>query len=133
MLSLWSPFAADLANQRKLSRLFNETFEHAFSGSDWGLEYRKNEDGSLSVSVDLPGIEEQDIVVEFTEKNILSIRGERKTKTSSYSVNKAFQVPEEYDTDNVKAELRNGVLTITLQVKPQKSKETVKIPVTTVK
>jgi HSP20 family protein len=135
MLSLWSPFGSEhLTARRNLNKqLFNAFFSDTFGNSNLGIEYRKNEDGSLSVSVDLPGIEEKDIAVEFDEHHVLTITGERKTATSSYSVNKAFHVPEEYDTENIKAELKNGVLTIKLATKPQKSKEAVKIPVTSVK
>jgi HSP20 family molecular chaperone IbpA len=123
MLSLWNPFYlnSDLNRYKKLSNrsLLKEAL-------DYGIEYKKTEDGSLAISVDLPGIEEKDIEVEVTTDNILQIRGERKTATSSYSVDKSFSVPEVYDTDKITAHLKNGVLTLTLPGK-QVSKDVRKV------
>lgn len=137
MLSVWSPFHFDTSSKRHAGRsLFDSLFHdsiHDLHAQNLGVEYKKNEDESLSVSIDVPGIEEQDIKVEVSEQNVLSIRGERKTKTSSYTVNKSFSIPEEYDSSSIKAELRNGVLTITLPSLPVKSKESRKIAVTSVK
>jgi HSP20 family protein len=114
MLSLWNPFYlySDYDRSKKPTNrgFFKETL-------DWGIEYKKTDDGSLAMSVDLPGIEEKDIEVEVTADNILQIRGERKTATSSYSVDKSFSVPEQYDTDKIVAHLKNGVLTLTLPSK----------------
>ena len=136
MLSLWNPFVLDTNSSKKftnrtlLDTLFSDSLVNTHH---WGIEYKKNEDGSLEVSVDVPGIVENDVVVEVTESNVLNIRGERKTKTSSYTVNKSFSVPEEYDTSAIKAELKNGVLTVTLPSLPVKTKESRKVPVTSVK
>lgn len=139
MLSIWNPaFNNHLTTKRGGRTLFDSLFSEPFESlmaetSRFGVEYKKDEDGSLSVSVDVPGIEEKDIAVEITENNVLSVRGERKTKTSSYNVHKSFYVPEEYNTSAIKAELKNGVLTISIPEKEQKSKETIKVPVSTVK
>ena len=140
MLSIWNPFLVSNSDSKRVPNrsLFDSFFYEPFEGSSnnssrWGIEYKKNEDASLSVSIDVPGIEEKDIAVEVSEENILSVRGERKTKTSSYNVSKSFYIPDEYDSKDIKAELRNGVLTITVPSKPQKNKESVKVPITTVK
>lgn len=139
MLSIWNPAFNNHLTAKKGSRtlfdsLFSDPFESLMTEtSRFGVEYKKDEDGSLSVSVDVPGIEEKDIAVEITENNVLSVRGERKTKTSSYNVHKSFYIPEEYNTSAIKAELKNGVLTISIPEKEQKSKETIKVPVSTVK
>lgn len=127
MLSLWSPFYDDFYGSvgRNRKKLFDTNYH-------WDIEYKKKDDNSLAVSVDLPGIEEQDVSVEVTSDNILQIRGERKTSTSSYTVTKSFLVPEVYDADNIKAELKNGVLTLTLPPK-QVVKDIKKIAITSVK
>lgn len=139
MLSIWNPAFNNHLTTKKGSRtIFNSLFSDPFESfmtetSRFGLEYKKDEDGSLSVSVDVPGIEEKDIAVEITETNVLSVRGERKTKTSSYNVHKSFYIPEDYNTSAIKAELKNGVLTISIPEKEQNSKETIKVPVSAVK
>lgn len=128
MLSLWNPFYTDVSRSRKKD-LLRDIFDTNYH---WGAEYKRNDDGSLSVSLDLPGVEEKDISVEVTSDNLLQIRGQRKTATSSYSINKSFSVPDLYNTDHITAELKNGVLTLTLPTK-QTVKDVKKVAITSVK
>jgi HSP20 family molecular chaperone IbpA len=128
MLSLWNPFYTDVSRSRKKD-LLRDIFDTNYH---WGAEYKRNDDGSLSVSLDLPGVEEKDISVEVTSDNLLQIRGQRKTATSSYSINKSFSVPDLYNTDHITAELKNGVLTFTLPTK-QTVKDVKKVAITSVK
>lgn len=131
MLSLWNNFGFDHPRRLLNRSLFDGMVTDSFgSNPHWGVEYKKAEDGTLEVAIDVPGIEEKDIVVEVNNQNVLQVRGERKTKTSTYTVNKSFSIPEEYDTANIKAELKNGVLTVTLSTVPVKNKETKKVTVT---
>ena len=74
-------------------------------------------------------IAEEDISIEVQD-NIVNIKGTRKTATSSYTVNKSFTIPEGYSSDDIKAELINGVLSLTLKGKPLPEKEVKKIPIT---
>lgn len=142
MLTLWNPFVP--VQERSDSRLsvknyFDRLFEDSFSNmtsdlfnNSWslaGIQHLKNEDGSLGISVDIPGIKEEDINIELKD-NMIYVKGERKTPTSSYSVNKSFTIPQEYTTDNIKAELVNGVLSLTLLPKPTQEKEVKKIAIT---
>lgn len=114
MLSLWKPY-----------NLFFDTFDTAY-----GIEYKKKEDCSLDLTVDLPGVEEKDVSVEVTPENYLHIKGERKTKTSSFTVSKTFFIPKQYDTDHILAELKNGVLSLTLPYKAL-GKQNKKVSITT--
>jgi HSP20 family protein len=95
-----------------------KSFDSAFD-SFYGVELKNREDKSLDVTIDLPGIDEKDINVEITPDNFLKIKGERKTKISTYSVSRSFYVPKHYDTANILADLKNGVLTLTLPSKSQ--------------
>ncbi len=143
MLSLWNPFIpvvrdrsdSRMSTKNYFDRLFEDTFatmtQDLFSGhlTGIGIEQKKNEDGTLAVSIDIPGIKEENITIEV-EDNIVHVRGERKTATSSYSVNKSLSVPEGYSSDDIKAELVDGVLTLTLAAKQLPRKEVKKIPIT---
>ena len=144
MLSLWNPFVpvirdrADsrISTKNYFDRLFEDTFttmtkdlfSHNWIGT--GIEQKKNEDGSLAISIDIPGIKEENITIE-TIDNIVSVKGERKTNTSSYSVNKSLTIPEGYSSDDIKAELVDGVLTLTLAAKQLPYKEIKKISINT--
>lgn len=128
MLSLWNPLVpvvnksdSKLSMKSYFDRLFENSFEtmvsDLFKVPSIGIESKKNEDGSLLASIDIPGIKEENIVIEVKD-SIIYIEGKRQTATSSYSIKKAFNIPEGYDTDNISAELANGVLTLKLLSKP---------------
>lgn len=142
MLSVWNPFAPivsrDMKSDRGLSskdyfdRLFETTFNEFFTDlypyKTLGIESREQEDGTLNIHIDVPGIKENDLSIELMD-NILSIKGERKNKGNYYSLNKSFSIPEKYDTATLKAELNDGVLSITLKSKPKEEKVIKKIEI----
>ncbi len=143
MLSLWNPLIpvrersdSGMSIKNYFDRLFEDSFAtmtndlFATPWGSYGVEYKKNEDGSLAVAVDIPGIKEEDITIEV-KNNIVDIKGKRVTATSSYAVNKSFTIPEGYTSDDVRAELVNGVLTINLAAKQLPKEEIKKIPITT--
>jgi len=80
---------------------------------------------------DVPGIAEKDIEVQL-HGNRLTIRGKRETEQkqpghtyytyerSFGSFARTFTLPESADTENAKADLKDGVLTVTV---PKKAKE----------
>jgi HSP20 family molecular chaperone IbpA len=103
---------------------FDSLFDDIFSTSGLtrlgGVEFKVNEDGSAAFTLDLPGVKQEDLSVEATE-NLVHVKAERKTKTSSCSVNKSFSISEKYDPGTLSADLENGVLTLTVQ--PHKVQE----------
>ncbi|MBU0943209.1 MAG: Hsp20/alpha crystallin family protein [Proteobacteria bacterium] len=78
-----------------------------------------------AISVEVPGIDQKDITLEISN-NILTIRGEKKQeheeKQKDYyriersygSFQRILSLPEDADQDAVKANFKNGILTITL-------------------
>jgi HSP20 family protein len=134
MLAVWNPFVPVKRTQRRsiFDSLFDDSlFENVFT--TFGVHQAKNEDGSISMAVDLPGMKEDDINI-YLDDNVVTIKGERKTLNSTYTVDKSFTLPENCDTENLKAELKNGVLTLTLAMKPlPAAPEPKKIPITTSK
>lgn len=138
MLSLWNnpliPEKVKSDSRMSTKSYFDRVFEEAFNDlfhvpSNWniGIESKKNEDGSLSISIDVPGIKEPDLAIEVSD-SIITVKGERKTATSSHTVQKSFSIPEGYDTDNITAELKDGILSLKIIGKPLPSKEVKKIP-----
>lgn len=89
---------------------------------------------------DLPGLEQSDINISV-EKNILSIRGERKPEIAGGEgahrcervhglFSRAFTLSPTVDFDHVTAEMKAGVLTVTLPKKPEAKPRQIKINVT---
>jgi Molecular chaperone (small heat shock protein) len=142
MLSLWNPFVpvtsksdSKMSHKTYFDRLFEDTFHSAFSDlihipASMGIDSKNNEDGSLSVSIDVPGISESDLQIELSE-GIITVKGERKTASSSYNLTKSFSVPEGYDAENIIAELKDGVLNLKMSAKQLPTKEVKKIPLLT--
>ncbi len=94
----------------------------------------------MILKAELPGIEEKDIELTL-EGNVLTLKGERKLdekeerdnyrRIESYygSFSRSFTLPETADRDSIKADYKNGVLTVTIPQKPEmKPRE---IPVST--
>ena len=103
------------------------------------IGYELNEsDNSYEISVDVPGINKEDIKIEV-DGNKLLISGERKQessekakthKTWSRSYGKftqAFTLPESVDADSIKATHEKGVLNITLPKSEPVQKKTIAI------
>lgn len=144
MLSIWNPLlpVSGTKSDNRISvrdyfdRVFEDTFRNAFADfhipSNIGIGYEKLEDGSLAVSLDVPGVAESDISVEVND-GIVSVKAERKDKKSTYTISKSFSIPEEYDAESIQAQLANGVLTLTMPAKPIPEKISKKIEIKVLK
>jgi len=96
-------------------------------------------DGNLVLKAELPGIEEKNIELKL-DGNVLTLKGEKKfeekAEKESYhrverhygAFTRSFTLPDSVDRDKIKADCRNGVLTIVI---PQKAEmKPREIPVT---
>lgn len=87
---------------------------------------------------DLPGVQESDLDIALT-KNRLVVSGKRESESRnegetyyacerSYgSFTRAFTLPEGVDADNVRADLSNGVLTMTVPKKPEQQPKKIEL------
>ena len=130
----WNPLFADLAATReRFNRLFGrddlwET-EGVTTGGEWipSVDIIEN-DHVLTVKAELPGIEAKDVAVTI-DNNVLTIKGERRmeneVKKENYhrmeraygSFARSFALPTFIDAEKVKADFKNGLLTITVPKK----------------
>lgn len=93
------------------------------------FEVKETKDGFV-FTADLPGVAEKDLQVQLSD-NRLSISGKREsekieqgdtyyTAERSYgSFTRSFTLPEGVDRDKLRAELKNGVLGITVPKRPE--------------
>jgi HSP20 family protein len=140
----WDPFRA----MRDLMRWdpFREMVPMLGSGERaWApaFEVRENKDGYV-FTADLPGVKREDIEVSLSG-NRLSISGKREsqkeTKEDTYfaferaygSFTRSFTLPEGVDTEHVKSELKDGVLTLALPKKPEAQAKRIPIAAPTTK
>ncbi|WCR09671.1 Hsp20/alpha crystallin family protein [Paracoccus stylophorae] len=123
--------------QRDLNRVFEDfwgRFDNPFGGMTAGGPRTdiSETDEAMLVSVDLPGLDENDIEVNVTD-DMLTIRGEREEKTdkdgftsqSRRSFHRMIPVPPGVDPEKAEAEFKRGVLTVTLP-KTEEAKARVK-------
>jgi HSP20 family protein len=97
-------------------------------------------DGEVEVSAELPGVEEKEIDVSLTD-DILTIKAEKKSETEKSekeyrliertygTFQRSMRLPCPVVADKVKAEFKNGVLTIKLPKSPDVQEKTQKIAV----
>lgn len=97
-------------------------------------------DKDYSITVEVPGVEEDNIKLEL-EGNTLTVKGEKKQESETkekdfYRVERSYgsfqrvlTLPEDADQDNIDAQFKNGVLTITLPKKAVEKADTKKIDI----
>ncbi len=99
------------------------------------VDVHENTERILLVA-DLPGLEQSDLDITI-DKNILSVRGERKAQSPAGeyqhrervqgAFTRAFTLPATVDVEAVSAEMKSGVLTITLPKKAEAKPRQIKI------
>ncbi len=119
--SRWDPFAEMAQLQRTMNRLFGSTdgaLERAFPP----VNIHVGEESAL-ISVELPGLDAGDVEIS-TDRNVLTLSGSREVEEApegaSYYRQERFagrftrmiELPFNVEADQVKARLRNGILTI---------------------
>jgi HSP20 family protein len=142
----WNPWREVDTLQRQINRLFNETA----LPTDWAVnqmstrvpaaEMTETED-ALHLKVELPGVDAKDVDIEVTE-NTVSIRGERKSETKSEengmtrtefyygSFDRVIPLPARVQNTNVKAEYKDGILSLNLPKKEDEKNKVVKLSLT---
>jgi HSP20 family protein len=140
----WEPFRDLVATQDQLNRLFNETFSRFLGGSDSGsrawappVDIRET-DHNVILTAELPGVNPNEVEVRV-EGNTLYLKGERKLEDNEQNYrqiertygpfSRAFSLPASVDPNNVNAEYKNGLLTLTLTKREEVKPKTIKIQV----
>lgn len=126
-----APFGSDrgLSPFSNLQREMNRLFEDFLPGDGRPAFFNPDVDVSetekeIRISVDLPGVEEDDVDVSL-EDDLLIIRGEKRaerteekedyrfSERSFGSFQRALRLPVKVDPDKIRADFSNGVLKVT--------------------
>jgi HSP20 family protein len=142
----WGPFQNLSTLQEQVNRLFESKFQGRGDDSaltTWAPAVDIYEtENELVMRADLPGINEKDLDVRV-ENNMLTVRGERKfeqqVKEDNYlriertygSFSRSFGLPNSVNTEAIKADYKNGVLTVELPKRAESKPKQVKVNVTT--
>jgi HSP20 family protein len=140
----WEPFRDLLTTQQEFNRLFNDFFPRRLGSEEvstrtWAPAvdiYEK--DNELVLKADLPGVDPKDVEVRI-ENGTLYLKGERKQEKEVNEENyhrverhygtfaRSFSLPESIDEAKVKAEYKDGQLTLTMPKREEAKPKTVKI------
>jgi HSP20 family protein len=145
----WEPFRDLVTMQDRLNRVFEDAFrgpargaEEDWLGGSWAPAVDIYEhDGNLVLKAELPGIDPKDVDVRV-ENNVLTLRGERKfdeevKRESCHRVERAygtfgrsFTLPNVVDTQNIKAEFKDGVLRVTMPKREEAKPKQIQVQIT---
>jgi HSP20 family protein len=101
---------------------FDRLLDNLFIGDSLGLRNsmdriysteKKNEDGSVTLTLSTPGAERSDIDVSY-EKGILAISYNKPERSNALvnSFTRRWKIPSHLDADSIAATYSNGILTI---------------------
>lgn len=135
-LEPWRPLREGISLRDAMDRLFEDSFitPNKAGGAMPKIDIKDGKD-KVVVHAELPGIAEEDINIEILD-NVMTISGEKKAEkeeldeakgyyhkeshTGSFS--RSFTLPSEVKGEKASAEMKNGVLTISLpKIEPKKA------------
>jgi HSP20 family protein len=145
-LSRFEPFRGAYTLQDQINRLFGDVFERPADESNltsWAPAVDIFEtEHELIVKADLPDIDPKDLDIRV-ENNILTIRGERKFESKvsqdkylrverAYgSFSRSFSLASTVNSEAIKADYQNGVLTLTVPKREEAKPKQIKVNVAT--
>ncbi len=144
-ITRWDQSRGSTSLENQVIRLFEDNFIRDRSGhadlATWAPPVDIYEtENELVVKADLPDLEEKDIDVRV-ENNTLTIRGERKFEKAVNEDNylrveraygpftRSFSLPNTVSSENIRAEYRNGVLTLHMAKREESKPKQIKISV----
>lgn len=126
----WDPLKDLMTMHDRMNKIFDETLSKSAQGGygDWlpPVDIYETEDSIIILS-ELPGMKEEDIDIQVSD-GVLSLKGEKKypvddesEKDNFYRLersygkfNRSFAIPNTVDISSVKANLKDGLLKVTL-------------------
>ena len=134
----WEPFRNLVTLQDRMNRLFDESYRPASSeGDEWALGGSwapavdiYEHDGLIVLKAELAGVAPNDVDVRV-ENNVLTLKGERhvdgEVKKDDYHrvertygvFSRSFTLPSVVDAGKIKAEIKDGILKVTLPKKEE--------------
>jgi HSP20 family protein len=144
-ITRWDQSRGSTSLENQVIRLFEDNFIRDRSGhadlATWAPPVDIYEtENELVVKADLPDLQEKDIDVRV-ENNTLTIRGERKFEKAVNEDNylrveraygpftRSFSLPNTVSSEDIRAEYRNGVLTLHMSKREESKPKQIKISV----
>ena len=141
MLTRWEPLR-DLARlQDEMSRLFDDRLYKAGESVGWTPACDIYEDDeTVSLRFELAGVDPKSVDIRF-ENGVMTVRGERKLEKEdrrddyhrvelSYGTfTRSFSLPATVDPEKIRADAKDGILTVTLPKKAEAKPRAIQVKV----
>jgi HSP20 family protein len=143
-ITRWDPFRNVSTLQEQVNRLFENSVQGSRGESaltTWAPAVDIYEtENELVLKADIPDMNDKDLDIRV-ENNMLTVRGERKfeqkVKEENYlriertygSFSRSFGLPNTVNTEGIKAEYKNGVLTVEMPKRAESKPKQVKVNV----
>ena len=131
----WDPYRELAAMQDRLNQFFDDTRrsdDDVMSRGDWmpAVDIFQTDQHEVVLKAEVPGVKREDIDIKV-ENNTLTITGERRQEKSVAkehyhrvercygAFTRSFSLPNTIDSEKVRAEYRDGVLTVTLPLREE--------------
>jgi HSP20 family protein len=141
-ITRYQPFGDFASLQSHVNRLFNEftrgSDELSTSGSFVPATDVYEDEHSITLKMEIPGIEEKDLDIRL-ENNTLTVRGERNFEKEEKEENfhriersygsfvRSFTLPNTVESDKVEANYANGILKIRLAKREEAKPKQIKV------
>jgi HSP20 family protein len=135
----WSPFGMMRRMAEEMNRAFQSWPEEGIAESAWPALDVYEEDSTLKIRADLPGMNPDDVTIEVTESGV-TLSGERKhereersegfyrSERSYGTFRRTIPLPEGADLDKAKAEFHDGELQVSIPI-PESGRHRRQIPI----
>ena len=141
LITRWEPFRDMARLQDEMTRMFDDRLFRAGESVGWtpACDIYEDEEG-VSLRFELAGVDPKDVDVRF-ENGVLTVKGERKLEREDKRENyhrversygtftRSFSLPGTVDAEKIKAESKNGILTVTLPKKAEAKPRTINVKV----
>jgi HSP20 family protein len=141
LMTRWEPFRDIARLQDEMTRMFDDRLFRAGESVGWtpACDIYEDEEG-VSLRFELAGVDPKEVDVRF-ENGVLTVKGERKLELEDKRENyhrversygtftRSFSLPGTVDAEKIRAESRNGVLTIVLPKKAEAKPRAIQVKV----
>jgi HSP20 family protein len=147
MITRFDPFRDTNTLNQAFNRLFQSNLESnrghdelLTSGTFVPAVDIYEDEHNITLKLEAPGVDQKDIDIRL-ENNTLTVRGERKFESEEKEENfhrierrygsfsRSFSLPNSVDTENVKAEYKDGILNIQLAKKEEAKPKQIKVSI----
>ncbi len=140
-MTRFEPFRDLMRLQDELSRVFDDRMYRSGESVGWApaCDIYEDDEG-VTLRFDLAGVEPKDVDIRF-ENGVLTVRGERKLdkedKRENYhrversygTFTRSFTLPGTVDAEKIRAESKNGVLTVALPTRAEAKPRSIQVKV----